>query len=175
MKKGPGRQFTQRTLLLNASDEPLHVCSAYRALYLVSKGTADVVLDSEHVAHTQCVDYVLPSVIRLRHYVRVPRGRSIPLVTRTVLARDRYLCAYCDGEATTMDHVIPRAQGGRHVWENVIAACRFCNHKKGNKTPEQAGMVLRRQPMRPLGAHAKLLLYAVQEEWTPFLLQEVAS
>ena len=174
MKKGPGRRSTTRTLLLNASDEPLHVCDAYRALYLVSKGTADVVLDSEHVAHTQCVDYVLPSVIRLRHYVRVPRGRSIPLSTRTVIARDRGECAYCGDDADTMDHIVPRGQGGSHTWENVVAACRLCNHHKGNKTPDQAHMPLLRQPTRPRGAHARLLLYAVQDEWAPFMLEAIA-
>ena len=170
----PGRQV--RSLLLNADNQPLHVCSAYRALLLVLDETADTVLDSGTVVHSQYVNFVLPSVVRLRRYVNVPRGRSIPLTTRTVVARDGGICAYCgdaDGPEMTMDHIIPRAQGGTHTWENVVCACRRCNHKKGSRTPEQAKMPLLHKPTRPRGAHARLLLYAVQSEWTPFLLQSV--
>lgn len=170
----PGRR-TARALLLNASGEPLHVCDARRALLLILDGTADVILESDQVVHSQYLSLTLPSVVRLRRYVNVPRGRSIPLTTRTVVARDRGLCAYCGDEDhdMTMDHILPRAQGGKHVWENVVAACRQCNHRKGNKTPEQAKMPLLFRPSRPKGAHARLLLYAVQPEWSPFLLQEV--
>jgi 5-methylcytosine-specific restriction endonuclease McrA len=163
-----------RSLLLNANDEPLHVTDARRALYLVEVGKADLVIQSEHIAHTRYVDYILPSVIRLRRYVSVPRGRSIPITTRSVLARDRGVCAYCGDVANTMDHIRPRAQGGPHVWENIVAACFPCNHKKGNRTPEQALMPLRYQPSRPRGAHAKLLLYAISEEWEPYLLAAVS-
>ena len=170
----PGRQANhKRSLLLNANGEPLHVCSAYRALLLVLDQNADVVLDSGTIVHSQYVNFALPSVIRLRRYVNVPRGRSIPLTTRTVVARDGGTCAYCKDDADTMDHIVPRAQGGGHVWENVVAACRRCNHKKGNKTPEQAKMPLLHQPTRPRGAHAKLLLFAVDTDWAPFLLQSV--
>ena len=166
---------TTRTLLLNASGEPLHVCDARRALLMVLDQTVEVVLDTDVVVHSQYVNFNLPSVVRLRRYVRVPRGRSIPLTTRTVLARDRGICAYCGGEADTMDHIVPRAQGGPHTWENVVAACFHCNHKKGNKTPAQARMELLHRPRRPRGAHAKLLLYAISEDWTPFLLEEVVA
>ena len=164
-----------RSLLLNASGEPLHVCDARRALLLVLDQTADVVLDSKHIVRSQYVQFNLPSVVRLRRYVNVPRGRSIPLTTRTVVARDRGICAYCGDEADsmTMDHIVPRAQGGSHTWENVVAACRRCNHKKGNRSPEQAKMPLLHQPTRPRGAHAKLLLFAIDADWTPYLLQEV--
>jgi 5-methylcytosine-specific restriction endonuclease McrA len=167
----PGRQV--RSLLLNASGEPLHVCDARRALLLVLDQTADVVLDSDTVVHSQYVNFTLPSVVRLRRFVNVPRGRSIPLTTRTVIARDGGVCAYCNDPADTMDHIVPRAQGGPHTWENCVAACRRCNHRKGSKTPEQAKMPLLHKPTRPRGAHARLLLYAVSPEWTPFLLQEV--
>lgn len=165
----PGR----RSLLLNADNQPLHVCSAYRALLLVLDETADTVLDSDTVVHSQYVNFTLPSVVRLRRYVNVPRGRSIPLTTRTVIARDGGTCAFCGDPADTMDHLVPRAQGGSHTWENVVASCRKCNHHKGNRTPEQAKMPLMHKPTRPRGAHARLLLYSVQSEWTPFLLQPV--
>ena len=149
------------------------MCDARRALLLVLDQTADVVLESNKMVHSQYLSFLLPSVVRLRKYVNVPRGRSIPLTTRTVVARDMGVCAYCGDEADTMDHILPRAQGGTHTWENVVAACRRCNHKKGNKTPEQAKLSLLHKPTRPRGAHAKLLLYAIDATWAPFLLQEV--
>jgi 5-methylcytosine-specific restriction endonuclease McrA len=160
-------------LLLNASSEPLHVTDARHALLLVLDQKADVVLESEQVVRSQYLTMTLPSVIRLRRYVSVPRGRSIPLTTRTVVARDSGVCAYCGGDATTIDHIVPRSKGGLHVWENVIASCRRCNHKKAARTPEQAKMPLLHHPTRPKGAHARLLLYSMSPDWAPFLLQEV--
>lgn len=164
-----------RTLLLNASYEPLHICDARRALLLVLDETADVVLEGTEVVHSQYMQFTLPSVVRLRRYVNVPRGRSIPLTTRTVVARDGGVCGFCgEHNADTMDHLVPRAQNGPHTWENVIAACRRCNHKKADRTPEQANMPLLRKPTRPRGAHARLLLYAVDPAWAPYLLKEAA-
>lgn len=66
-----------------------------------------------------------------------------------LMERDRYRCGYCDRRATTMDHIVPRCQGGRSEWENCIAACRKCNSDKGGRTPEQAGMTLRWEPFTP--------------------------
>jgi len=161
-----------RTLLLNASSEPLHICDARRALVLVLEELADVVLESDRIVRSQYQSFNLPSVARLRRYVNVPRGRSIPLTTRTVIARDGGRCAYCgDHIADTMDHIVPRDAGGPHTWENVVAACRGCNHRKRNRTPEQARMPLLFQPARPRGAHARLLLYAVDPAWQPYLLR----
>lgn len=68
---------------------------------------------------------------------------------RGVLARDNHTCGYCLGEADTVDHVVPRCQGGRSIWENVVASCFGCNSKKGGRTPAQAGMVLRIRPVVP--------------------------
>lgn len=160
-----------RTLILNANAEPMHICDARRALLLVLDQNADVIVESDKYVHSQYEVFNLPSVVRLRRYVNVPRGRSIPLTTRTVIARDRGRCAYCAiNAADTIDHILPKAQGGPHTWENVVAACRRCNHKKANRTPDQAKMPLLHQPSRPRGAHARLLLYAVDPTWEPFLL-----
>jgi 5-methylcytosine-specific restriction endonuclease McrA len=162
-----------RTLILNASGEPLHIADARRALLMILAGTADTVLESDRVVRSQYVTLSLPSVVRLRRFVNVPRGRSIPLTTRTVVARDSGVCAYCGNAAATMDHIVPRSHGGSHTWENVVAACKSCNHKKAARTPEQAKMPLRFKPTRPRGAHARLLLYAVERDWAPFMLSEV--
>ena len=171
-----GRRTTQgkRTLLLNGSGEPLHICDAGRALILVLNGKADVVLNTDIVVRSQYSDFYLPSIIVLRRYVKIPRGRSIPLTRRTVVARDRGRCAYCLEDATTIDHVIPRAQQGPHTWENVVAACQPCNHRKADRTPAQARMPLLFEPSRPRGAHARLLLYSMEEAWEPYLLEKAA-
>ena len=161
-----------RALLLNANGEPLHVCDARRALLLILEEVADVIVESNVIVHSQYLEFKLPSVVRLRRYINIPRGRSIPLTTRTVIARDRGLCGYCGDEATTMDHIIPRSKGGPHTWENVIAACRPCNHRKRDRTPAQAKMELLHQPHRPKGAHAKLLLFSVDPAWESFLFEK---
>ena len=91
-----------------------------------------------------------PSVIRLRQFVRVP-FRPLPLTRRNLYHRDQHCCQYCGSttERLSIDHVIPRSRGGAHSWENVITACVRCNVHKGNRTPREAGMLLRHQPRRP--------------------------
>ena len=161
-----------RTLILNVDGQPLHIADARRALLLILDETADTLVESDKIVHSQHLSFNLPSVVQLRRYINVPRGRSIPLTTRTVVARDGGNCAYCgEHNADTMDHLIPRAKGGPHTWENVVAACRRCNHKKRDRTPEQAKMQLLHQPTRPRGANARLLLYALDPAWEPYLLQ----
>jgi 5-methylcytosine-specific restriction endonuclease McrA len=92
-------------------------------------------------------------VIRLRQFVRVPY-KQVPLTRRNVLQRDGHVCQYCGfaGEPLSIDHVLPRSRGGADVWENVTTACLPCNVRKGNRTPREAGMALRREPRRPPGS-----------------------
>lgn len=168
---------SQRCLILNADFSPLTICTATRALLMLLDDKADTVVESKTEVHSQSASFVLPSIVRLRRYVNVPHAhtRSIPLTTRTVMARDQHRCAYCGGHATTIDHVQPRAKGGKHIWENCVAACRPCNSRKADRTPEQARMPLLFQPSRPKGAHARLLLYSVEDAWRPYLLTEVSA
>ena len=164
-----------RTLVLNVDYAPLHITDAGDALVHVLMGKAESILDTDRIAHSQYLSVPFPSIIRLNEYVHAPRtGRSIPITRRTVVARDRGRCAYCPSEATTIDHIIPKAQGGPHTWENVIAACQPCNHRKADRTPDEAKMPLRFQPSRPRGAHARLLLGMVDAAWEPYLLKQVA-
>ena len=82
--------------------------------------------------------------------MRVPY-KQVPLTRRNVLQRDGHICQYCGfaGEPLSIDHVLPRSRGGGDVWENVTTACLPCNVRKGNRTPREAGMALRREPRRP--------------------------
>ncbi len=95
-------------------------------------------------------DTSLPTVIRLRYFVRVP-FRELPLTRRNVLQRDNHQCQYCGikSEKLSIDHVIPRSRGGGDTWENVTTACLKCNIKKGNRTPKEAFMPLKKIPRRP--------------------------
>ena len=159
-------------LVLNASYEPIHITSARRALTLVLKGAAVVEERSSAVIRTARIDIPIPSVVRLRRYRRMPRlNRSVS--RKGILLRDRSTCQYCHRElaasALTLDHVIPRSRAGESSWENLVASCRACNNRKGNRTPQEAGMPLSRQP-RQIGIHARHRLAAGSEPvWDKYL------
>ncbi|WP_265521202.1 HNH endonuclease [Oerskovia flava] len=97
--------------------------------------------------------YQRPRSVELVRYVHArwvyERTGAVPYSRAALLRRDRHRCAYCGAYATTMDHVVPRCQGGRTTWLNAVAACEPCNADKGGRTPEEAGMVLRVRPFTP--------------------------
>lgn len=134
---------------MNASNEPLSVVPVRRGVVLVLRGTADAVAELGETWHAGTSAFDVPSVVRLRRYVHVPHARAVPLNRRAIFLRDGHRCQYCGGHAENVDHVIPKVQGGTHRWENVVAACRRCNSRKGGRTPQQAGLSLRRTPARP--------------------------
>ena len=140
-------------LVLNATYEPLNVVSVRRAVLLLLKEKAEVVEAADAWLRSEQLAVPVPLVIRLVYYVRIPRRFSLPVSRRTVLARDHDTCQYCKGQPgkahLTLDHVVPRSRGGETHWENVVTACGPCNRRKGNRTPEEAGMFLLRQPRRP--------------------------
>lgn len=141
---------SEPVLVLNHNYEPLNICRAQRALILLFKGKAELIKNGRGVIRTATDSYPMPSVIKLLCYVR--RSASEVKLTRAgVFRRDHYTCLYCgrmDIELT-IDHVIPRNQGGPHTWENVATACHACNRRKAGRTPEQAGMKLLQKPYRP--------------------------
>ena len=138
-----------QVLVLNASYEPLNITTWRRAMVILLKGKAESL---EHDPSRKIrQDTLLPTVIRLRHFVRVP-FRELPLTRRNILHRDDHCCQYCgySGEKLSIDHVIPRSRGGFDSWENVTTACLHCNVLKGNRTPKEANMPLRNLPYKPL-------------------------
>lgn len=137
-------------LLLNSDYEPLNVCHIRRAMSLVLLGKAEVLEHhDDHILTTRGA-LTAPSVVKMRYHVRRPLPQ-LRLSRHSVLARDNYTCQYCGlkGKELTIDHVIPRWMGGPHTWDNLVACCRKCNLKKGDKTPQQARMKLRTTPRRP--------------------------
>jgi 5-methylcytosine-specific restriction endonuclease McrA len=141
----------QQVLVLNASYEPLNVTTVRRASVLVFKGKAEVLEEHGLPLHSATDTFARPHVIRLVQYVRVPRAVQRKISRRALFARDGWRCVYCgDGRGRlTLDHVVPRSRGGKSEWENVVTACAPCNHRKGDRTLEEARMELRTMPKAP--------------------------
>jgi 5-methylcytosine-specific restriction endonuclease McrA len=161
-------------LLLNQNYAPLNVCLTPRAMSLVDRGKAEVLEYSRPPIAATARLVESPSVIRLRRYVRTPPLR--PAVTRAgVHARDERTCQYCGAQPkrVTLDHVQPICQGGGFSWTNLVTACGPCNAHKAGRTPEQAGMRLRRRPFEPRVAVAprvvKYLGDARCDGWVKFV------
>jgi 5-methylcytosine-specific restriction endonuclease McrA len=152
----------RETLVLNASFEPLSTVSLRRAVVLVMRDKA--VVERAHPGlriRAQSVEVPVPQVIRLRTYVRVPFRQRAAWSRRGVLVRDRHRCAYCGRRAATVDHVVPRSHGGEDTWLNTVASCARDNHRKADRTPEQAGMRLLTPPFEPTPADALVLALGV--------------
>jgi 5-methylcytosine-specific restriction endonuclease McrA len=137
-------------LVLNQNYEPLNICRARRAVVLVYRGKAEMLENGTGFIHSAAQTFDVPSVIRLAYMIKRPRPER-RLTRLEVFSRDHYICQYCgrEGRQLTLDHVMPRHQGGEHTWENVVSACIPCNRHKAGRTPEQAGMKLIRRPSPP--------------------------
>src|SRR6476646_12079122 len=140
-----------RVLVLNATYEPINVCTVRRAVVLLLKEKAELLERATWELHSERATMARPMVIRLVHYVNVPRDTHQRKITRrAVFARDGWACQYCGSRTTlTVDHVSPRSKGGPSTWENIVASCAPCNRRKGDNLPERANMHPRRQPTAP--------------------------
>jgi|SRR3990170_4736262 len=161
----------QHVLVLNASYEPLNVCSVRRAHVLVHKGRAELVEQLERPLRSASGAFPWPHVIRLLEYVRVPKAVQRKISRRALFARDEFRCQYCGSSGKlTLDHVVPRSRGGDSIWENVVTSCAPCNLRKGNRLLEEVRMHLRRQPRPPTPAlFVTLAAPTVPETWRPYL------
>lgn len=157
-------------LLLNASYEPLRLIPITRALVLVIEQKAEVVQEGTGFVRSPSTQFPVPAVVRLLRYVKVPYRRRAALNLRNLLARDNNKCQYCGGKAESIDHVIPRAKGGKHEWENVVAACTPCNGKKADKLLSDLGWKLPRKPRAPKDTIWLILgVGQIQPEWEEFV------
>jgi 5-methylcytosine-specific restriction endonuclease McrA len=143
---------TSRTLLLNSTYVPLKVISWQRAVTLMWLGKVEVVRTYEKDVRSVTFKIRMPAVVRLLRFVR-RKQPQVSFSRRNLFARDNHSCQYCgqkrETTELTYDHVIPRSQGGRTDWTNIVTCCVECNRKKGGRTPDQAGMRLKRAPKRP--------------------------
>jgi len=159
-------------LVLNQNYEPLNVCNARRAFLLVDRGKAEVLEHAEGALRSAFQTFPLPSVIRLIYMIRRPRPQ-MRLTRREIFVRDRYTCQYCCKQSRdlTIDHVMPRHRGGRHTWENLVSACRACNHRKAGRTPKEANMALLNEPRRPPASSYYVFYHYLesQSDWRKFI------
>ena len=159
-------------LVLNANFEPLNICNTRRAFGLMMTSKATLVLNGRGFIHTVSQKYPRPSIIRLERMIKRPRIQ-VKLSKREVMRRDNFTCQYC-GQRTsrlTIDHIVPRSQGGEQIWSNLVAACPTCNHRKGGRTLEQAHMQLLRAPIEPPSSASYIFARHLtqNEDWIPFI------
>ena len=178
------------TLVLNRNWQPVNVTPVCRAIVMVWNGTARVVDPADYqlydwhdwsnlvpqadqpfiktVSHRLCV----PEVITLCEFDRVPTS-SVTFSRRNIFKRDRFTCQYCGrqpkSDELTIDHVVPRSQGGASSWENCVLACVSCNHRKANRTPQQAGLRLKKAPIRPRWNPVYSEHSVRRESWVKFI------
>jgi 5-methylcytosine-specific restriction endonuclease McrA len=163
--------MNNRVLVLNQDNRPLMVCSVERAFILVFLNKSEMVRSANgHKLNSINRSYPMPSVIRLNRYVNAPY-QGVNLTRQNIFRRDNYECQYCGTrKELTIDHVIPRARKGPDTWTNLVAACKRCNAKKGDFTPEEANMVLRRKPYKPSYAiFLKDYQHGITDEWDAYL------
>ena len=183
-------------LVLNRYWQPVHTCSVRRSLRLLCVGHAQVVqvegdeqfqthdlhswLDyssgftGEEMVHSATIALRVPKVVVLAFYDRVPR-LEVRFSRRNVFLRDKFTCQYCEKilpeTKLNLDHVMPRAKGGRTTWDNIVTSCFRCNTRKANKLPHEVGMQPRSKPFAPrwqplFGLHENGL---ADESWRHFL------
>ncbi len=161
-------------LVLNHNYQPLNVTNVRRALGLLWLGKAHMVERDSRVFHAERVEIEMPTVVRLNHHVRRPTP-VLRVSRKAIFARDDHTCQYCGARNVplTIDHVTPKDHGGSTDWSNLVCSCTKCNNIKGNQTPEQAGMHLRRRPFRPKFipyiSYTKFLAAAGNPAWRPYL------
>ena len=169
--------MAQQVLVLNATYEPINVCSLQRAVVLVLKNKAEVLERAARKLRSATQAHAYPLVIRLVYFVRIPRHESRKISRRAVFARDGYTCQYCGaGSHLTMDHVVPRSRGGRSSWDNVVTSCAPCNLRKGNHLPSEIDMHPRTSPRAPR-ADIFISVAAPRQpkSWLPYLGDGVAA
>ncbi len=144
----------EHTLVLNATYEPINVVSWKRALNLLCQGKVEVLAEYDREVRGIQFTIKMPSVLRLLKYVNIRRHhRHVKFCRANIYARDHNTCQYCGRKCTTedltFDHVVPAVKGGSRTWDNIVSCCFGCNHRKGGRTPEEAGMRLIRKPREP--------------------------
>ena len=166
--------MNKAVLVLNQNYEPLNVCNVRRAIVLVFDGKAEVLETHPAMVKTPSRAIPSPSVIRMVYLIHRPRPR-VKLTRREVFIRDHYTCQYCGRQAgdLTIDHVVPKSKGGAHSWENLVSACKPCNHRKGGKSLGEARMTLKKSPAEPRAGQyytiERRLDAVVTDSWSKFL------
>jgi len=169
-----GKLLSRAVLVLNANYAPMMVCTAKRAICMEYLDKVDILANYNDKIHSPTITYDLPSVIKIKDYVRYD-NLSVDLNRKNVIARDEHICQYCGISKIplTIDHVTPKGRGGIDSWENLVAACKPCNQKKGDRMPDEVGMALKRNPKRPNRLYYfQRFVKEQQKDWYPYLFME---
>jgi 5-methylcytosine-specific restriction endonuclease McrA len=161
----------KNVLILNQNYEPIAICNVRKAVILVFLGKAEIVESLDSEIRSVSFSMAFPSVVRLNIYIYKPYS-AVVLNRKNIHRRDRHTCQYCGKKNVplTVDHIIPKQYGGKESWDNLVCACVRCNNRKGNKTPDQAGMNLLKKPNKP--SHLFFLQFFIEkphETWRPYL------
>jgi 5-methylcytosine-specific restriction endonuclease McrA len=201
MQSGPNSALDASVLVLNKLFMAVHIISVRRAFCLLCKDLAEVVSleDGQYATYdfetwrevseyraqnfrredddwvrTVSTQIQVPRVIRLLGYEKLPKA-TVKFNRRNIFARDNNQCQYCGRKFPTtelsLDHIIPRSQGGQSTWENIVCACVSCNVRKGGRTPKQAHMSLIRKPEKPKRSPLLnlKLTHSKYQSWRTFL------
>ena len=162
----------EKVLVLNSDYTPVNVTNITRALKLIIKEKAEIIKEGTKVLRSEKKSFKAPLIIRLLNYVKI-KFFKVVLTKRNILIRDGFKCVYCNSsDKLTLDHLIPKSKGGKNDWFNLVTCCDTCNKKKGDKTPEEAGMGLLRKPTKPnYFTFLKQYLERNLSEWDPYLFQ----
>lgn len=168
----------EQTLVLNASYEPINIVHWKRALTLLFQGKVEVLAEYDREIRSISFTIKMPSVLRFLRFVRSgKRFRHVKFSRANIYARDHHTCQYCghrcSTEDLTFDHVIPVVKGGSKTWDNIVTCCFECNHTKGGRTPEEAGMRLIRKPKAPESVSGliriTISMNTAPESWRDFI------
>lgn len=167
--------MSARTLLLTPWMAPHKVISWQRAVILIYLGKVEVIEEYDEDICSPSITIKMPAVVRLKKALNSGK-RAVRFSRINVFTRDAFRCQYCGtqkrGHELNYDHVIPRVQGGKTIWENIVTSCYSCNDRKGSRTPEQAGMKLLRKPLKPKSLPMNFILGFDHEKihtlWEPY-------
>ena len=166
--------LNKKVLLLNQSYQPLMTLGAKRAIILSFSDKVEVLERYADQIRSINLSVFIPSVIRLRDYVRFNKKR-IPLSRKNILKRDNHICQYCNRKSSfmTVDHIVPKHKGGSDSWENLVTACVPCNTRKGNKLLKDINMSLLKIPKAPsILFNLQSDLSSAQNSWKPYLFMK---
>jgi 5-methylcytosine-specific restriction endonuclease McrA len=160
-----------QTLKLDAAWQPLEIISTYKAFNMCFSGRAKIVS-----SYGKYDIYEIPAVIVLQEYVR-KFPFTLTCNRKNVFWRDNNICQYCNEEYgykdLTMDHVVPKSQGGQKCWKNIVTSCKDCNSRKRNRTPKEANMPLFSRPQPPrvdiLDLYRNII---IPDEWKIFFKEK---
>ena len=166
--------LNRSVLVLNTNYAPMDICTARRAICLFYNEKVEVLESYRDEIRSPSTTLSLPSIIKLKDFVKHHK-LDVILTRSNLLVRDNHKCQYCDSKKgpLTMDHVNPKNKGGEDSWENLVTACRSCNGRKGDRTPDEAKMPLNRKPRKPNKInYFQQFINEKQDPWKPYLFLE---